>query len=590
MVAADSSRQFGKFPESLVAQYICQVLDGLLYLHDQGVIHRDIKGSNILATKEGSVKLADFGVATQAGPLRDSAVVGSPYWMAPEIIDQSGATTASDIWSVGAVVVELLEGSPPYSDLDPMPALFRIVNDDCPPLPEAASSMCRDFLLQCFQKDCNLRISARKLLRHPWMMAARRQLDQTKREQLPRSARATTAYDETVNKVQEWNKALEAQQLPAAPPRLASRPSEEVVHALQGRTARMAGAKDAPLLEGIKEMDASNPVPVLPKTDADSTDDSNWDEDFEEGIPSKKIAERERATEVAPAGPSSQPKEDYSDLVEDDTVFAGRVANRRLASGGAKILHPRDLSAGSAGSVHHLSRTLRPSLPSSQSTPNFVNDSATIRPNKMHKPIPASMRDAAAGISRYAEIAEEEDDFSVLFAGADAPSSVKTASLQLTERLSGKAWSGDESEEEDPFAGVEEEGDSLVDANGFLNNMARDQTARLNVLVLKLIESMPLTETADFEVNELCLQLVDYLDEETEAQKLFVKEHGVLALLEGLQLRKSRDCIGSMLRILNIVRRLRHRMRNLIWRRLSPKTLLRWKSYACVPRLARDIR
>ena len=113
-------KRFGKFPENLVAVYISQVLEGLVYLHDQGVIHRDIKGANILTTKDGAVKLADFGVAstTAAGVASDDAVVGSPYWseklllctsnrpsysqlflVAPEVIEQFGATTASDIWS-----------------------------------------------------------------------------------------------------------------------------------------------------------------------------------------------------------------------------------------------------------------------------------------------------------------------------------------------------------------------------------------------------------------------------------------------------------------------------------------------------------
>lgn len=101
-----------------------------------------------------------------------------------------------------------------YSFLEPMLALFRIVNDDCPPIPEGASPVARDFMLQCFQKDCNLRITARKLLKHPWMMGARKRLDQTKRDQSsPRvvstSVKQVSAYDETVHKVQEWNKALE---------------------------------------------------------------------------------------------------------------------------------------------------------------------------------------------------------------------------------------------------------------------------------------------------------------------------------------------------------------------------------------------
>jgi serine/threonine protein kinase len=92
-------------------------LQGLYYLHLQGVIHRDIKGANILTTKEGLVKLADFGVATKTSALSDVAVVGSPYWstplpshtsliiVAPEVIELTGATPASDIWSPSLNVV-----------------------------------------------------------------------------------------------------------------------------------------------------------------------------------------------------------------------------------------------------------------------------------------------------------------------------------------------------------------------------------------------------------------------------------------------------------------------------------------------------
>ena len=157
--------------------------------------------------------------------------------MAPEVIEQSGATTASDIWfvfvlfspeelhpahedrfrSVGCVVIELLEGKPPYHNLDPMPAMFRIVQDDCPPIPEGASPIVKDFLYHCFQKDPNLRVSARKLLKHPWMVAARKQMNDGKangRSGDPsesHSGKRPTSkynYDEAVLKVQEWNEAL----------------------------------------------------------------------------------------------------------------------------------------------------------------------------------------------------------------------------------------------------------------------------------------------------------------------------------------------------------------------------------------------
>ncbi|KAL7623116.1 Protein kinase of the Mitotic Exit Network [Parahypoxylon ruwenzoriense] len=195
-------KAYGKFPENLVGVYMTQVLQGLQYLHDQGVIHRDIKGANILTTKDGKVKLADFGVSTStlAGPDKEAQVVGTPYWMAPEIIELSGATPASDIWSLGCTVIELLSGKPPYHHLQAMPALFAIVNDDHPPLPEGVSSAARDFLIQCFQKDPNLRVSARKLLKHNWIVGCRR-------SDAP-VAKAPGNFSQAVEEVKQWNKAL----------------------------------------------------------------------------------------------------------------------------------------------------------------------------------------------------------------------------------------------------------------------------------------------------------------------------------------------------------------------------------------------
>ncbi|CAJ1933825.1 unnamed protein product [Sphenostylis stenocarpa] len=147
--------KFGPFPESLVAVYIAQ----------------------------GLVKLADFGVATKLteADVNTHSVVGTPYWMAPEVIEMAGVCAASDIWSVGCTVIELLTCVPPYYDLQPMPALFRIVQDEHPPIPDSLSPDITDFLLQCFKKDSRQRPDAKTLLSHPWIQNCRRVLQSSLR-------------------------------------------------------------------------------------------------------------------------------------------------------------------------------------------------------------------------------------------------------------------------------------------------------------------------------------------------------------------------------------------------------------------------
>jgi len=158
---ADITKEFGKLPESIIVRFISQVLEGLHYLHSEGFIHCNIKASNILTTRDGGVKIADIGVSTD-----NTSVMGSPY-LAPEIIELNGASPKSDIWSLGCTVIELLTGNPPY--YNQMPALFWIVEDDCPPLPDGISGLCKDFLMQCFQKEPLLRKSAQELLKHKWL-------------------------------------------------------------------------------------------------------------------------------------------------------------------------------------------------------------------------------------------------------------------------------------------------------------------------------------------------------------------------------------------------------------------------------------
>lgn len=173
--------KFGVCAEPLARVYVRQILRGLEYLHARGVVHRDVKGANVLTTKDGVVKIADFGVALRRSTLdtddnetdaSDLDVQGTPYWMAPEAIEMRAGKAvgfASDVWSVACVTLELLTGAPPYFDMQPMPAMFAIVNNNRPPLPDGVSAECRDFLKRCFRKDPAKRPSARDALAHAWL-------------------------------------------------------------------------------------------------------------------------------------------------------------------------------------------------------------------------------------------------------------------------------------------------------------------------------------------------------------------------------------------------------------------------------------
>ncbi|GAM28242.1 hypothetical protein SAMD00019534_114180 [Acytostelium subglobosum LB1] len=165
----DVLEKFGPLSEELATLYLYQLLQGLAYLHSNRIIHRDIKCSNVLITKEGIIKLADFGVASQLSDevqLRYS-VVGTPYWMAPEAIQIAGQSSSSDIWSLACTLLEMLTGSPPYFNLQPMSAMFKIVQDPHPPYPQPLTKDMEDYLNVSFEKDPNKRPTATDLLKHP---------------------------------------------------------------------------------------------------------------------------------------------------------------------------------------------------------------------------------------------------------------------------------------------------------------------------------------------------------------------------------------------------------------------------------------
>ncbi|KAJ9174834.1 hypothetical protein P3X46_013435 [Hevea brasiliensis] len=159
--------------DSQVAAYTRQILYGLKYLHEHNVIHRDIKCANILVNVEGTVKLADFGLAkvTEFNNLIKSCK-GTPCWMAPEVVNlkrRGGYGLPADIWSLGCTVLEMLIRKRPYSHLEPAQVLYKIGRGEPPPVPDFLSSLSRDFIMQCLQVNPDDRPTAAQLVDHPFV-------------------------------------------------------------------------------------------------------------------------------------------------------------------------------------------------------------------------------------------------------------------------------------------------------------------------------------------------------------------------------------------------------------------------------------
>ena len=171
-------KQFGPLNEELVRLYTRQILLGLAYLHDRSIVHRDVKGANVLVSEQGVCKLADFGCSKQLHGLRTgsleaslNALQGSVPWMAPEVIKQSGHGRSADIWSVGATIVEMATASHPWPQFtNHLAALFGIATTtEPPPTPDSLSETAAKFLAECFYVDPERRGTAAALLAHAFV-------------------------------------------------------------------------------------------------------------------------------------------------------------------------------------------------------------------------------------------------------------------------------------------------------------------------------------------------------------------------------------------------------------------------------------
>lgn len=172
----------GAFDEEVIRLYSREILHGLKYLHENGIVHCDLKCKNVLLSSSGNVKLADFGCAKR---LKDSnttngggsmlslpSISGTPLWMAPEVLRNEGLDFACDIWSLGCTVIEMATGRPPWGSeiSNPLAAVLKIAcSSERPQFPRQFSGEGLDFLARCLERDPKRRWSAEQLLNHPFV-------------------------------------------------------------------------------------------------------------------------------------------------------------------------------------------------------------------------------------------------------------------------------------------------------------------------------------------------------------------------------------------------------------------------------------
>ncbi|CAH8264489.1 unnamed protein product [Arabidopsis lyrata] len=169
-----AAKNGGRVDETRVVKYTREILRGLEYVHSEGIVHCDVKGSNVVLAEKGEAKIADFGCAKRVDQEFESPVMGTPAFMAPEVARGEKQGKESDIWAVGCTVIEMVTGSPPWTEAnsreDPVSVLYRVgYSGETPELPCLLAEEAKDFLEKCLKREAKERWTATQLLNHPFL-------------------------------------------------------------------------------------------------------------------------------------------------------------------------------------------------------------------------------------------------------------------------------------------------------------------------------------------------------------------------------------------------------------------------------------